>query len=433
MYFASMSPKDSIQAPFTTDFAFEAVFKSATEGILICSRDGKIVKANPSAHKIFGYRNNELSGKSVESLIPRKLRADHPKMRESFHKKPVPRHMGVGRDLTAQKKNGTEFPIEVSLTYVEIAGEQYAIAFTIDISERKNAEIELRNSEEKLILYATELERRVQSRTEQLAESVQNLEKINQELEHEIKERKKAEKEALFALEKEKELNELKSRFVSMASHEFRTPLSTILSSASLISRYQSEDTADKRLKHVNRIKDNVTDLTGILNDFLSLEKLEAGHEESRAEQVEVVSFIKDTIEDLHTITRPGQIITSSFNIREHYLFIDKSFLKNILNNLISNAIKYSKEGDPIEISVRASKRNVVIDVKDYGIGIPKEDQAYLFKRFFRAKNSINIQGTGLGLNLVRRYLDLIGGSISFKSSANKGSTFTVKLPNKSN
>ena len=427
-----MGRKNSQKKLFESDDAFKAIYQSATEGILLASQKGIIAEANPAAHSLFGYRKNELIGKSVESLIPTNLRKKHVKMRGTFHKSPSPRAMGAGRDLIGLKKNGSEFPIEVSLSHVEIDGVKLAIAFIIDISVRKNAELDLKNSEEKLIVYATELERRVQNRTEQLAELVQNLEKTNNELEREIKERKRAEKEALVALEKEKELNEMKSRFVSLASHEFRTPLSTILSSASLISKYVKEEMNEKRLKHIKRIKDNVNDMTGILNDFLSLDKLEAGQVESKSEKVELISFIKESIEDLKTISRVGQIITNSFNVRSHELFIDKSFLKNILNNLISNAIKYSKEGDPIEVSVVTSKSNVTIEVKDYGIGIPEEDQVHLFKRFFRAHNSIHIQGTGLGLNLVKRYVDLLGGSISFESEVGVGSSFRIKLPNKS-
>ncbi|HEX9649051.1 MAG TPA: PAS domain-containing sensor histidine kinase [Cyclobacteriaceae bacterium] len=425
-----MGRKDSYKKLFESDDAFKAIYKSATEGILLANQKGVIADANPASHSLFGYGSNELIGKSVESLIPTNLRTNHIKMRGTFHKNPTPRVMGAGRDLVGLRKNGTEFPIEVSLSHFEIEGVMFAIAFVIDISVRKNAELELKNSEEKLIVYATELERRVQNRTEQLAESVQNLEKINNELEREIKERKRAEKEALVALEKEKELNEMKSRFVSLASHEFRTPLSTILSSASLIGKYDKEEMNEKRIKHINRIKDNVSEMTGILNDFLSLDKLEAGQVESRHEKIELISFIKEIIAELKTITRRGQIITNSFNVRTYELFIDKSFLKNILNNLISNAIKYSPEGDPIEVSVVTSKSSVTIEVKDYGIGIPEEDQIHLFKRFFRAHNSIHIQGTGLGLNLVKRYIDLLGGSISFKSEVGKGSTFMIKLLN---
>lgn len=428
-----MDEKGSKSSFFQNDHSFEAIFKSATEGILICSDKGRIVDANPAAHDIFGYKSGDLVGKSVDSLIPSKIKKRHSELRRSFHSNPNPRPMGVGRDLTAVKKNGEEFPIEVSLSHVEIDNVQYAIAFTIDISERKKIEMELRHSEEKLIVYATELERRVKNRTEQLAESVQNLEKINKELEHEIHERKKAEKEVLTALEKEKELNELKSRFVSMASHEFRTPLSTILSSASLIGRYTKEEMQENRLKHVKRIKENISDLTGILNDFLSLEKLEAGHEESREEKVELVSFINEQIDHLRTISKKGQSISTTFDVEKYELFIDKSFLKNILNNLISNAIKYSSEGDKIEVILKGLKDRVIIDVKDYGIGIPEEDQVHLFQRFFRAKNSMNIQGTGLGLNLVKRYLDLIGGSISFESKLRQGTTFTIILPNQIN
>lgn len=244
-----------------------------------------------------------------------------------------------------------------------------------------------------------------------------------------ITDRKQAEKKNQEALDKERELNELKSTFVSIASHEFRTPLSTILSSASLIGQYQQEDQQEKRLKHIDRIKSSVANLTQILNDFLSLTKLEEGRVEHKPEKFGIEKFSREICQDMQAIAKPGQHIVYQHNGNIDQVNLDKNFLKNILINLISNAIKYSGEGQNINFSTELNDHQLNIFIRDNGIGIPKEEQHHLFDRFFRARNATNIQGTGLGMNIVKRYLDLMKGSIEFDSQLNTGTTFKITIP----
>jgi signal transduction histidine kinase len=211
-----------------------------------------------------------------------------------------------------------------------------------------------------------------------------------------------------------------------MASHEFRTPLSTILTSASLIGRYTAPGTEEKREKHINRIKSAVGNLTGILNDFLSLSKLEEGGFEHQPEPFDLKDLVIKTNDEIKMITKPNQkIIYHHEGTTE--VFLDMKFSRNICINLLSNAIKYSEKD--IFINTEITKEKIKITVKDQGIGIPKEEQGYLFTRFFRAKNATNIQGTGLGLNIVRKYLELMNGSITFESGLNEGTIFTVEFP----
>jgi signal transduction histidine kinase len=231
----------------------------------------------------------------------------------------------------------------------------------------------------------------------------------------------------MLALEKERELNELKSRFVTMASHEFRTPLGTILSSASLIGKYETNEHQTKREKHIDRIKAAVSNLTEILNDFLSLEKLEEGVVRCQMVRINGKQLLSETIDDLKGISRNGQTIELVYEGNEE-IFADPQLMKNIIINLVSNAIKYSKDDGQITVSSAVTSERFELNITDRGIGIPLEDQKNIFDRFFRATNAGNIQGTGLGLNIVKKYVELMDGSISFVSSE-EGTTFTVSLP----
>lgn len=243
-----------------------------------------------------------------------------------------------------------------------------------------------------------------------------------------ITDQKRSAQQLEQALQKEKELSLMKSRFVSMASHEFRTPLTSILASAGLIEMYRERGNLEKQIKHVERIKSSVSNLTSILNDFLSLEKLESGKINFNAEQVHLPLFINEVKEEISLVTRKDQLIEYQ-HFGEETVFIDQHLVKNILINLLSNAIKYSPKGQAVLLSTRLEDHRLIITVQDRGIGIPEEDQRQMFTRFFRASNAANIKGTGLGLTIVKRYLDLMGGKISFVSKLNEGTTFTVQIP----
>ena len=241
-----------------------------------------------------------------------------------------------------------------------------------------------------------------------------------------------AQKEAAKRLEEnlkaEKELNEMKSRFVSMASHEFRTPLTTINSSAGLILKHNEKGNYHQTAKHVERIKNSVRNLTSILNDFLSLEKLESGKIQVNTTTINLKNFINEVLEEMEGLKKDNQSFI--YKIPEENIKIDSdsTMLKNILINLISNAVKYSKEDGEIIISTTKEGKDLKIDIEDFGIGIPKSDQNKMFERFFRAGNATNIEGTGLGLHIVIKYLEILNGKLDFISEENKGTTFTVTL-----
>lgn len=247
-------------------------------------------------------------------------------------------------------------------------------------------------------------------------------------VEQNITPQKLAEEKTLASLEKEKQLNELKSRFVSMASHEFRTPLSTVLSSLSLIEKYDIAGVQDKKDKHYQRIRGSVRHLTSILNDFLSLEKVEAGKVSVNLNKLNIKELVDEIVEQHQEVAKPGQRIELNYSGLE-MAQTDQNMFRIILSNLMSNASKYSPSDAQINVIIKVETHRMELVVKDHGIGIPLEDQANLFSRFFRAKNAVNLEGTGLGLSIVKRYIEMLSGEISFHSAADEGTTFTVILP----
>lgn len=410
-----MSKKPDQDTTFASSDTFREIFQTSAEGIIMIDDTGKILLANPVSETMFGYGPQTLTGRSLEDLLPMRFRGRHVGFRKQFNEHPAPRKMGVGRDLQALRLDGSEFPVEISLSFTQMGGKMLSMAFITDISLRKAAEEALKKSEEQLIEYAAELEKKVQSRTEALNVSVENLEKANQETKK--------------ALEKERELNELKSKFVSIASHEFRTPLSSVLSSVSLIKQYRDRNELEKVDKHIERIKSSVHQLTAILNDFLSLGKLEDGRVEVKKEKIDASIFFAELREETSSILKDGQELLIELPTEEMHFQSDGRILRSAMSNLISNASKYSDPGKRVFISIQKSMDSIRIDVRDEGMGIPESEARHVFDRFFRASNVSNIQGTGLGLNIVRRYVELLGGTITFQSKEGRGSTFTISLP----
>lgn len=402
--------------------AFEAMFKHASLGIIISNQAGQIIQTNPATDQLFGYQPGELIGQKIEVLIPDRMKAAHVQHREKYNQYPTPRFMGMGIDLLALKKDGTVFPVEISLATYTTGGDKEIVSFISDITKRKK-------DGEALKMLNEQLKNKVVKRTEALSQAIMELQQMNETLNYEVAQRKRIEEEARLAFEKEKSLGELKSRFVSMASHEFRTPLSGILTSVSLIDRYNQAGTKEKIDKHVQKIKGSVHSLTSILNDFLSLDKLDEGRIECHPEPFLIQELAEDLAQEMETLTKKNQKIIYEHQGSNTSLFLDKGLVRNIIINLLSNALKYSFDDTDIQFTTKIQDKEVSITVQDEGIGIPTADQEHLFGRFFRAQNATNISGTGLGLNIVKKYLDLMAGTISYKSQENVGTTFVVVLP----
>ena len=398
---------------------FKTVFQNASLGILVIDKNGNITMANDFLLTQFGYANaGELIGKKIEMLIPTRYHKKHISDRNKFATHPSTRPMGTGRDLFGRRKDGTEIPLEISLSSYSNEDGNFSIAFISDISVRVEVQNQLIEQRQELAVMNKkmeslneELEKKVEERTSKLKQTLQKLEASKDEL--------------AKALSKEKDLGDLKSAFVSMASHEFRTPLSTILSSASLLAKYKLTEEQSKRDKHVQRIKSSVINLNNILNEFLSLGKIEDGKIKAHFAVFDVKEFILQQCNEMTVIFKPGQIIDYSHHGKT-LVTLDENLFKNVLINLLSNAAKFSDENKPIYINVTVDEKTMFFQIRDEGIGISKKDQEHLFEIFFRGNNALNIPGTGLGLHIVAKYIEMMNGKIELKSELGLGTEINL-------
>ncbi|HZV68923.1 MAG TPA: PAS domain-containing sensor histidine kinase [Saprospiraceae bacterium] len=383
---------------------FEALFTYAPMGILMTDSRGGIMAINPFALNEFGYKQEELIDRQIDILIPARHHAKHNDHFHKYFERPETRTIGMGMDLFAVRKDGSEFPMEVSLGSYANNGEIFVIAFISNISLRVKSISDIKNMHD-------ELEDTVEHRTAQLTNAMHELERNKEVLS--------------IALGKERDLNELKSRFVSMASHEFRTPLSTVLSSSYLIQKYHKTEEQGKREKHLSRIVSSVEMLTGILNDFLSLGRIEEGKIPLRLTAFNIRDFISSILSEIQDNIKSNQKI----NYHHHgdlQVSMDAILFKQILMNLVSNASKFSADICCIEINSTLKNSILVLSVKDQGIGISNEDQKHLMERFFRGHNVANIHGTGLGLHILSKYAELMNGFVNCISELDKGTEFII-------
>lgn len=383
----------------------EAIIENAIDGIITIDERGRVESINPAALRLFGYEAGDVIGNNVSMLMPEPDRSRHDSYIQSYLDTGVKHIIGIGREVRGMRKDRSTFPFRLAVSEVNYGVRKIFTGFVHDLSKQKDAE-------EKLLSYTEELEEKVRERTKNLIKLVSELEE--------------AKADVSLSLEKEKELNQLKSRFVSMASHEFRTPLSSVQLSASLIDKYLEKPDFSSIVKHTNKIKNSVQLLTGILNDFLSLERLEAGKVIVRPEELDLVRLSEDITEEMQLIAKQNQHIVYQHTGITGMIRLDANLLKNSIINLISNAIKYSGENTFIEFNTEINDHSCIITVKDNGIGIPDEEQKSLFEPFFRAHNTGNIPGTGLGLNIVKRYVKLMKGKVLFESKQHIGTTFTL-------
>ena len=395
---------------------FKVLLGSVSEGVIIVDENQKIVEANDSAENMFGYDKGELINQSLNILIPKAYHAGHGGHFKGFMKQQERRQMGQGRDIFGAHKNGSTFPVEAGLNPFTVYNNNYVMALIIDISIRKE-------QEEKIKALNEDLEGKVLERTEELQKTVQKLEAEN------IR-RLEAEEEAKMALKKEKELNELKTKFLSLVSHEFKTPLSGILTSTMLLSKYKLTEQQEKRDKHIKTISDKVHYLNNILNDFLSVEKLEKGKIQYKPTTFKLSKVVNEVVYNANMLLKDGQQIKYPEDIDNISLYQDEKIVELALSNLVHNAIKYSSENTIIDIAISQNDAITQFKVKDNGIGIPKKDQKNIFNRYFRAENALLTQGTGIGLNIVRDHLENLHGKIYFESEPHTETIFTFEIPN---
>lgn len=382
-----------------------AIIENAIDGIITIDDKGIIENINPAALTLFGYTREELIDKNVSVLMPEPDKKNHDTYLSNYNATGKRNIIGIGREVYGQRKDGSTFPFRLGVSEVKFSDRKIFTGFIHDLTRQKDDEIRIKS-------YTEELEIKIKERTRDLVKLINELESAKEHV------------SALF--EKEKELNQLKTRFVSMASHEFRTPLSSIQLSASLIDKYTIKNDVVSVEKHTSKIKNSINNLTTILNDFLSLEKLEAGKVEANASEFSIIAFAEEIAEEMQLISKQNQLIVYEHTGTTAQVYLDQNLLKNCIINLISNAIKYSGENTMIQFNSIIDNRQLVVEVKDNGIGIPKLEQNNLFEPFFRAHNTGDIPGTGLGLNIVKRYVGLMNGTVSCESAQNVGTTFKL-------
>ncbi|MFK5959017.1 MAG: PAS domain-containing sensor histidine kinase [Lutibacter sp.] len=400
------------------EFVFNVLFEAVSEGVIVVDENQAIVATNVAAEQMFGYTKGELQEQHLNILIPTNHHVAHSVKGghyETFYKQSSARQMGENKDLRGLHKNGAKFPVEVGLNPFVIGEKKYVMSILIDITNRKN-------SEAKIIELNALLEEKISTRTTELHKTVLDLK-------DEIEKRVKVESKLKKALKKEKELNELKTKFLSLVSHEFKTPLSGILNAAILIGKYTKTEMQAKRDKHLLTIKNKVYYLNGILNDFLSIERLESGKVKYKLTNFKLSKVVNEVIYNANMMLKSGQRINYPLNIDDLNIYQDEKIVELVLSNLLNNAIKYSPEKTTIDFKIKFKSNAFIFEIKDEGIGIPYEDQKHIFERYFRAENALTNEGTGIGLNIVKGHLESLGGNIKFISTRDIGTTFIVKLP----
>lgn len=400
---------------------FSVFFNSLEEGICIVDNQGTILVNNSVLEEIFGYSNDELLHQSFDILISGNYKANHKEQLHNYFISPSSNRLGEGFAFKGLTKNGDLIDIEIRLNGFNYKGINYAKASLTDISIRRYEENKIREQN-----YQLQLE--VKRHTAELREKVYQLKKANKKLNEEIKKKITAENKAVKAFHKELELNHLQTKFLSMVSHEFKTPLSGMLTSITLIDKYTAEQDNPNIRNHIHTIKYLIFQLNAVLNDFLNLEKSESKNVQYELSSFYICEFFDQVIQNTNTLLKPGQQFIIERPEEDIEVFHDQAVMNIILRNLIYNAIKYSQENKEIKVGIKLNK-DVFIRIQDNGIGIPDSDQAHIFNRFFRAKNALHFQGTGIGLNIAKHHIEMLGGKISFKSKENKGTTFILKLP----
>lgn len=373
---------------------YKVCFDSMQVGILVCNENKEIVLENTPLDAIFSYDTSELYGKNV-NLILKKYQ-----LFNDFIKNPKKPKFKSAIESIGIKKDGSELAIELSFGKIEYEKKPYYKALITDISQRKKKEQKITNLNFKL-------EEEVKLRNKELEKVIEKLKS---------------------SLDKEIELNQLKTKFIALASHEFKTPLSAILSSTELIVKYSDLNKLEKRNDHVAKVKSMIHHLNGMLDDFLTLENIELG----KIKPTYSSFYFKDLVKEILVYIKPSLKKNQNLEIEntiEENVYQDSKIIKIILTNLLYNAIKYSNENGLIKVKISSNKRNIYFSVQDHGIGIPKNEQNLIFNRFFRAKNVLYYPGTGIGLNIVKGYINSLKGTISFKSMENQGTVFKVQLP----
>jgi PAS domain S-box-containing protein len=375
----------------------ELILNSVGEGVYGLDLEGRVTFVNPAAANMIGWEIGDLIGQSMHAVLHHSKPDGNP---YPIHQCPIYQAFQDGRIHRANtevfwRKDGSSFPVEyISTPMQDQHGTVVGTVVTFqDITQRKWAETLLQRTNE-------DLELKVRDRTAKLQQANEQLQ----------------------------ELSELKSRFVSMVCHEFRNPLNNILLSASSLDRYRAHLSPEHQQEYLNGITTDVERMTQMIDDILMIGKMEAHKLMIQPTPIELVQFCHSLIAEMQFIAK-AQPLTVISRHRHLVAELDEKLLRSILTNILSNSIRYSRDLSPITLRLSKYNGHVIVQIRDRGIGIPPEDLPHLFEPFHRGKNVSNIPGTGLGLNIVKRFVDLHNGQTKVDSKLNSGTTFTITLP----
>jgi PAS domain S-box-containing protein len=395
------SPDPEPQAPTarqesSLETRFRKLLEAAPDAILEVNPEGRITLTNQAAERMFGYTHDELMGLEVESLVPAAMRGGHAKHRTSYTHHPNTRPMGIGMELQAQRKDGSLFPVEISLSPNWIGGSLHVIASVRDITERKAVEDRIRMLREQ---YTAELK----LKNEQL-------EVRSREAEH---------------------ANRLKSEFVASMSHELRTPLHTIIGFSELLTEQLEGPLNPKQHRFVGHILQDARHLLELINQVLDISKIESGRLELRRESFDFGQCIEEVLAGIRHHAASKNIVIENKGGFQGPLYADRLRVKEIFYNLLNNAVKFTPQGGRVCVESAREDGFLVASVSDTGIGISEKEHAAIFEKFYQAGDPRENmrEGTGLGLPITRHLVELHGGSISLESCPGQGSKFKVTFP----
>ncbi|MCC7448960.1 MAG: PAS domain S-box protein [Anaerolineae bacterium] len=361
---------------------FRRMLEAASEGILLVDQAGQVTLVNRQFEQIFGYDRHEILGQPIEVLLPEANRAIHINERNQYMQNPQARPMGHGRELRGRRKDGAIFPVEVSLAPVEIEGAMQIMCFVIDITARQQLE-----------------EQRVYAQTLEIQ------------------------------LQKEREIVELKQRFMSMISHDFRTPLAVMGMACEIIQKHYHRLSPDKIQERIRALDAQVRQMAAMLDEVSLLNKSHANRLECEPEPLAILNFCRMIIDNILLADDNKHQFILELDETLGVIQADKRLLEHILMNLLSNAVKYSPVGTTVTFTMRRDGPDVLFHIQDEGMGIPKADQPRIFEEFYRAGNARNFKGSGLGLAIVKSSVLAHNGTITLDSAEGRGTTFEVRLP----
>jgi len=403
-----------------SEFLHKSVVENSLDGTIIFDKDYEIIYANDEVFNISKYNEEKIIGMTLKDLV----HDDHLANVKSIFKEVL---AGLRNDVRFEfdilDKDGYKKNCYSSCSAVdEFQGEIAVICQILDITHIKQAEEQMREINNML-------EEKVTERTSQLEEAMNDLRVENTVRRQAEAELQKAKEEVTKAFEQEKELNLLKTSFISMISHEYRTPLTVILTASYLIEQYYEGTQKEQFDKFLEKIRFSVNSMTQLLEDVLTIGKSESSKNTLQIGKSDLVAFITDCIEECKVVDKGIHKYNFTHNLSNKVVDTDEKNLRHIIINLITNASKYSPDSDSVDIAIEDGGDDVNIIIKDYGIGIPEKELSHLFSTFHRASNVGSIPGTGLGLAIVKKSVEALKGEIRLKSKINQGSTFTIILP----